>query len=32
MTGINIFKLLLYMGVIVALTPIFFLYIKRVFA
>src|SRR6266508_3746717 len=32
MTGINIFKLLLYMGVIVALTPIVGLYMKRVFA
>jgi potassium-transporting ATPase potassium-binding subunit len=32
MTGINIVKLLLYMGVIVALTPILGLYMKKVFA
>ena len=32
MTGINLGKLLLYMGVIVALTPILVLYMKRVFA
>ncbi len=32
MTGINILKLLLYLGVIVALTPILGLYMKKVFA